>query len=280
MDPRQYSSLGTPVRPAEASAGAAASGMLQAFVDESGYGGDSALVMGGFISTPDKWAAFSVEWRELLNYYRPISYFKMSEAANLRGEFLGWSPEIRDEKVALLWKVIARHIIGGVYSIVPVAPYREIIEPTRYWQSIYQYSVFNMVLHFTLHQHEQGLSEPIDYVFDDTSHKREILDLWDEYKYGSFIDPKMIGSNPIFRDEKSALPLQAADLIAWIARRQYEERMNEGLPKFRLPELGWTTPTVQVHHFYMSRDAMKEHALSIYRRLARRSLGLSGYFSS
>lgn len=41
--------------------------MFQAYMDES-EGADGTLVIGGFISTVEKWAQFSREWEELLPY--------------------------------------------------------------------------------------------------------------------------------------------------------------------------------------------------------------------
>lgn len=55
---------------------------MQAFFDESGYGRGSdspAFVLAGYLATAPQWAAFSKEWKPMLDYYR-IGRFKMAEA--------------------------------------------------------------------------------------------------------------------------------------------------------------------------------------------------------
>jgi hypothetical protein len=91
---------------------------FRGFVDDSGEGdapGDPVFVLGGFISSVERWAAFSKEWRGALDDAPSINYFKMAEAANLsaKGQFarrLGWTEANRNAKLELLTGVIVRHV--------------------------------------------------------------------------------------------------------------------------------------------------------------------------
>lgn len=91
---------------------------FQGFIDDSGEGdapGDPVFVLGGFISSAERWASFSKEWRGALDDTPSIDYFKMAEAANFsaNGQFarrLGWTEAKRDAKLELLTGVIVRHV--------------------------------------------------------------------------------------------------------------------------------------------------------------------------
>jgi hypothetical protein len=84
--------------------------MLQAYVDDStSEVGDQRLFLAGYINTADRWIRFSDAWKEELQAPPgEIDYLKMSEAYVLRGQFQGWSPEDRHEKLRGLSRVI-RH---------------------------------------------------------------------------------------------------------------------------------------------------------------------------
>ena len=56
--------------------------MLQAYVDGSGTGAKDTLVLAGYIATVEQWAAFSMDWEQLLRmgpYPKP--YFKIVSAS-------------------------------------------------------------------------------------------------------------------------------------------------------------------------------------------------------
>jgi hypothetical protein len=80
--------------------------MLQAYLDDSGMGQPPASVMAGFVSTSERWATFSDEWKQALDMRPSIEYFKMSEAAACSGQFAHWSDERRNERVAYLFSLV------------------------------------------------------------------------------------------------------------------------------------------------------------------------------
>jgi hypothetical protein len=96
---------------------------LQAYIDESGNGQPPALVIGGFIGSSEKWAAFSDEWRVYLDMKPSLEYFKASEATSLSGQFLDWSPQRRDERVALLNQVVLNHAMLATSMLVQQKQY-------------------------------------------------------------------------------------------------------------------------------------------------------------
>ena len=69
-------------------------------------------------------------------------------------------------------------------------------------------------------QTKLGMTEPVDFIFDEESEKKYTLQYWDNMKI--YVLPevrKLMGNIPIYRKDEEAKPLQAADLFAWWARK-------------------------------------------------------------
>jgi hypothetical protein len=81
-------------------------------------------------------------------------------------------------------------------------------------------------------QSDQGL--PTDFIFDEQELQGEDA-LW-AYEYSRETQPKpirdLLGTRPIFADDKTVYPLQAADILAWHVRRQAETGDTNG---FQVP---------------------------------------------
>jgi hypothetical protein len=67
--------------------------VLQGCFDDSGSAdGQFLCVIAGFISTVEKWKAFSDAWQAKLDEYPGLRYFRMSDAMGLRAQFRrGWN---------------------------------------------------------------------------------------------------------------------------------------------------------------------------------------------
>jgi hypothetical protein len=81
-------------------------------------------------------------------------------------------------------------------------------------------------------------------VFDEESEKNNVLDGWDLLKLGASPDAKkLLGDVPAFRNDKTVLPLQAADLFAyWV--RKWELDLMAGNPDE--PKYPWRDGVVAV----------------------------------
>jgi hypothetical protein len=196
---------------------------LQAFIDDSGRGQDTVFVLAGYIASPNDWAAFSKKWVEAIHESPNINYFKMSEAWNAKGEFANWPRENREKKVISLIKIIERFVRVGVAITIPIAAYK------RYSFAVnrpmasepYFLAVYEMMVSVAENQEIMGISEPVDFIFDHQQGiSQHIKNAWDGLKA---IAPPLVrdrlGERPKFEDDKHSMPLQAADLFAWWARR-------------------------------------------------------------
>ncbi len=224
---------------------------IEAYIDDSGSDPQSPIFfLAGFLSTVERWAAFSNEWDSALSLPPKLDYFKMSEAAWLGGQFSkrkGWDEAKRDDRLVTLARIInkygmlrvsvsIRHDLFDKYlRNVPA------VERNLATDEPYVMLFMHMISLTVLFADKHGIKEPIDFVFDEQSgFKDEVRRLWPAYKlsleYSLRPDlMRLIGSEPSFLDEKTRLPLQAADLYAWQARKHYVDNHQFNNQKIIVP---------------------------------------------
>jgi hypothetical protein len=211
---------------------------FQAVVDDSGSEPQSRMfVLAGFVGTPDDWAKFAPEWQAVLDLPPKLDYFKMTEAANLGGQFSrprGWDESKRDDRVAALCSVIRKYshltVQAGVrndffakyINSIP-APERTVMVDTPYVLVFTQ-----IILAMATFGDRVGIDDACQFVFD----QQEGFDgyakmAWSNMK--ALVDKsarsdlaRFVGPEPTFDNDKTFLPLQAADLFAWHVRRHWD----------------------------------------------------------
>jgi hypothetical protein len=210
--------------------------MLTAFVDDSASEDtDKLFVLAGYAQNAEVWASFSDDWQKKLDANPRIEYFKMREAQNLSGQFFGWDPIVRNRKVHAMADVIEEHEPWSIEAYMSKAQYQRIVAPIVPHDIRHPYlDLFYALIIKLAHWHYSlGLQIPVDFVFDEQGEIGEEAVMW--YSHIKSLQPPeiqaLMGSTPIFRDDKKVLPLQAADLLAWHLRRGREERnKNEYRP--------------------------------------------------
>jgi hypothetical protein len=197
--------------------------MLRAFIDDSGSGGNSTwYVLAGYLGTPKGWASFGSQWMEALQAHPRIGYFKASEAESLRsdGQWAGITKEQRDAKIDLLIEVIRRCARRAVCVRMRQRDYDELVKGNipPAWDRPY-YFLFTIMIGAAINiERLDGTSEPVEFVFDsDQTHERGFRAMLPELPRMQSIGGKLV--NVTRADDKIALPLQAADLLAWQIRR-------------------------------------------------------------
>ncbi|BCG69824.1 hypothetical protein MesoLj113a_09820 [Mesorhizobium sp. 113-1-2] len=208
-------------------------GLLQAVTDDSASDvGDQRLFLAGYLNSAEKWALFSDAWAEELKAAPAIDYFKMAEAQNRRDQFKSWSEGQRDEKLSSLARVIAHFKPLSFEVSVSRKEFFDILKPVspRGLGNPHFTSVFHVVSILSRFASSKGGNIPIEFIFDEQDGVSDDIDLFFGYMKRNFPRKvrKLISGNPMFRDEKVYLPLQAADMIAWHVRREHE--LNTELP--------------------------------------------------
>lgn len=220
--------------------------MLQGvgYIDDSGSNGKGVFVLAGYVMPVPKWTAFSDDWKAELDKEPSIAYFKATEAAHQEGQFLRISIEQRDRKVQELAAVIQKYepiclatsvawddfraVFGGRVSDKLAKPYY-----------ILFYRILELMLACQQEMTEIEPYEKVDFVFDDQGKiGRFAASFYHQIKTACLPEiQRMLGANPIQRDDKEVVALQAADMVAWHVHRR-AVCPEEHLPILRLITTG------------------------------------------
>jgi len=206
--------------------------MLQGYVDDSGSEGTrSPFVLAGYILPAKEWELFSDDWKSQLEREPRITYFKMMEAAQRIKQFSGFSEEFCRCKVKDLLAVIHRHNLDGIYSVLSWNDYREILESSlpeemrRGMRTAYGLLFFNILDTVVFYQRRKQIGpEKVDLDFDEQGEAGEFARMfYPLVKEQSLPEVQAIlGRTPTMLDDKNFVALQAADLLAWSIRREFD----------------------------------------------------------
>lgn len=206
---------------------------LQAFVDDSrSEQGDKTFVLAAYVHDAEAWMRFSDDWAATLAANPSVEYLHMVEAHGLRDQFEGWDRTARDRKLEALGRVIDKHQPWSLICSVSKSQYDEIVAPVAPYnlKNPYFACFYALVLGLPRIHKARGLSIPVDFVFDEQLGLGSDAAMFYEYMVESSLPPDtqtLLGSTPIFRDDRSVLPLQAADMLAWHVRRMSEKRTEK-----------------------------------------------------
>jgi hypothetical protein len=206
--------------------------MLTAYFDDSSSEQEEKLlVLAGYIHNAETWARFSDDWQVVLAAPPSIEYFKMREAENLNGQFGGWEPIARNAKVLTFAEVIEKHVPWSIECSISRRNHQAIVRPVGPYDLRFPYfdAFYAVIIKLAQWHYQIGLTIPVDFVFDEQGEIGAEAVIW--YEHIKSIQPPeisaLLGSTPVFRDDKKILPLQAADLLAWHIRRGKEPRNTD-----------------------------------------------------
>jgi hypothetical protein len=206
--------------------------VFQAFIDDS-YKPDGVFVLAGHIAPAESWAKFSKEWEELLpsatlNKYGKY-HFKMSEMVQ--------TPD-RTERIGPFYRALEATNPLSIACKINIADLKRaqkriwVLGHTINWTNFSDpfFFTFRALLDWVNEKREliPGLpNEKIDFIFDDQTQKKAIYESWDGFLSSRTQEARgLYGATPRFEDDTEFLPLQAADLWAWLSRQWFED----GLP--------------------------------------------------
>jgi hypothetical protein len=199
----------------------------QAFVDESsGVGKGRILLLSACIHTYLEWAAFSEDWLAALHEPPAITGFHVREARQRTGEFAGWKAIDVDRKIIALTEVVLRHDPHVLTVWTSEDDYIATVRANGVPDVRHAYFACFMAILIKVAEYQawQKIKTPVDFIFDEKGNiGLEALHWYPFIKETAKPEfQKLLGSTPIFRNDKDMLPLQAADLITWHKRRQKE----------------------------------------------------------
>jgi hypothetical protein len=240
--------------------------MLQAFIDDSQTTNPPIFVLAGYLAPIDRWSAFTTRWQAILDMPPRIPYLKMSE---VRGTL---PKHIRDDRINLFHSVIEECVTAGFSIMVPPDAIKRVFEPNDKFASHPVYCAFcSLVPHLAILINKCfSPSDIIELHFDtQMNEEKRILTAWHFAQHNAIVGSptlrQILSTVPHFCDDKSVLPLQAADLHAWWIRRRHVERMTGGE---RL-EAPWKSKnTIEYMNISVTEEQLRESKLALLKRRA------------
>jgi hypothetical protein len=190
----------------------------QAAIDDSGSEPQSPVfIFAGFVTSAERWAAFSTEWQAALDELPRLDYFKMSEAARLQEQFdrkKGWDEVKRDDRLITLTRIINKYAEARIHASMRNDHFEKYVKaipvPKRKLgtDSPYLMVFMQIVLAMAVAGDRIGVTDPCDFIFDEQgAFSNEVLGWWPTFKElvknSSKSDlARFVGSPPIFRDDK------------------------------------------------------------------------------
>ena len=211
---------------------------IQAFVDDSGgKGATRHFVLAALAGNSENWMQFSDEWRACLTSYPTIKSFKMREAASCSGQFRGMTTKQRDDKLRSLAKIVNRHARLVTCTVIDLDAHAETwalaSKPQR---DPYFFAFHNSIAAICFSLWDKGWRERFEIVFDEDMIFGPRARLWYPVikaiiKHREPDASAILPVDPLFRSDDEFLPIQAADLFAWVIRKKHDD------PSF--DELDW-----------------------------------------
>ena len=218
--------------------------LLRTYVDDSAdQKREKVFVAGAFIGFYHQWNALQKAWRKRLNQ-EGLEYFRSTEYYSLRGQFHRYCdpvkyPKPRGSEAATrlrndLDQIIHDSQIMGIAATVPMEIYNKFREtepdakelmPEDPYELALQ-ALFDMCARTMLYdmQKDRGLPNRLAFICDHSNTAPRISKMFEEFRVKNPSYAEVIESL-VHRDDKQRPELQAADLMAHLAK----ERMTEWL---------------------------------------------------
>jgi hypothetical protein len=212
---------------------------LNAFIDDSGSGEGkdrgNIFVLAGFVACPKQWDQFSRKWQKICDREPKTPDFKMQKAVRLLNDdgSVFWTEAQRDARIKQLVRLAKRTVQFRVESLLAWPNYDLVVKgrvPPEF-DNPYFLCFYNVILSAAAFMEKANVEGTVDWVFDDQGRIGKNANKWYEFIMAN-IAPQTrsrLGTKPIFRHDKSMLPLKAADLYAWQIRRHLDKEQPAGI---------------------------------------------------
>lgn len=201
--------------------------MQAGYFDDSGsHASSQYYVLAGFVAPVSDWKLVADEWAHTISK-EGLSYFKMSHAMAMDGQFKsGWTVPLRDQLILKLVDIIEKIDPPRVECYLRREDFDSFVKGIVSGPA-FNDPYFVLFYHLTLSiAAANGInwSSDCDFIFDEQGELGiNAVERWNWVKanidtlQGPGISEKL-GSPPIFRNDIKVLPLQAADMLAWLVR--------------------------------------------------------------
>lgn len=227
-----------------------------AYVDESED--PTVFVLGGYAATAEEWAKFSAEWESLLPFLPSYmgGLFKMSALM---------ASDYYSERALAFYRLIEKHDLIEMSRTFHKQALSQAFEDTEWpasrirnfqdfeskLKNPYIFAFRAILLKFAEIQNNFGVDQSVDFIFDEKSEKELILPAFDYIRNSVTEDIRAkLGITPVFEKEDRVMPLQAADMLAWLVR--IWEHNDQNWADHERPQFPWARDTMLGKGFKVS----------------------------
>jgi hypothetical protein len=214
--------------------------MLRVYVDDSSdQRQEKAVVAGAFVGTVKQWTDLKQKWKRRLRV-EGLKYFRSTEYYSLRGEFERYRDPLRYPKPkgseaarALrddLDAIIKKSEVMGIAQVIPPALYRHVRETEPRAKEIFSEDIFESALQSLIRRcaetsRDELRSTPLAFICDDGPSSARIAATYARFKALNTDISEYLGAL-VHQDDKKFEQLQAADLMAHLAKELYLQQIE------------------------------------------------------
>jgi hypothetical protein len=197
--------------------------MFKAFIDESGiHEGSPVLTVAAYLARQKVWR----DWTKVWNVKKtPIRVCHAADAANLTGEFLGWTNEKVAEFAKKLLPLIADADMAGMVIGINMDEYRKAIADKPELAELLgnPYSAcFHWIVQTIIElANKRESKERIAFIHETNDYRAETLNTFSWIKKYINRDDRVISLK--FGSKQKYTPLQAADILAYEGNKRFRD---------------------------------------------------------
>lgn len=205
---------------------------LIAYFDEAGHSANTFFVStGGCIASAESWAALEKQWAEALGKYQ-IECFHMTDFESSKKAFKGMDKETHKALIATLLGIMNRHTDLYIGSVEDVEDHKLIQGPKED-----PYVNCMMVCMDSLASYAQRYGHSFKVIFAiQPEFQKRVTFFYPQLREVGGIYATLGDSE--FQTPTICLPLQAADIVAYEVRKEFEgHRVNRAVQRWPLTQL-------------------------------------------
>jgi hypothetical protein len=197
--------------------------VLKVYMDESGVHDNSpVLTVAAYLARPSDWRKWTRRWNATK---KPIKVCHATDAANLHGEFEGWTEERVAELAAKLCAVTTEADFPGIVIGIHMDEFRKAIAARPDLKPVFPtpyVACFQWIVQAILNiQASCGTSRRIGFVHECNAYQHEALDAFNWVS--EHANPQGTVVSLQFGTKAEFVPLQAADILAYEGNKRLRD---------------------------------------------------------
>lgn len=200
--------------------------MFKIYIDDSGKSDHSpVLVLAGYLSNNVRWNKLEIEWRAILADHKMTTFHAAEAWRRAYGSGLK-VPLVRDSAFVKLLNCITSHVDHAFAVSIPFEGHEHWFQAKQFPElpslRIYNMAFYGLMTQIHQYLYKRHFDKPVELIFDEQGGESaaRVLSGMEEFRRLAATGfPGLNVSTPSFRSDDDCSGLQAADMLAWLLRR-------------------------------------------------------------